>query len=134
MARYLLDTNHISAAIRPVSKLRERIYHEQRKGHRFGTCVPVIAELEAGIYSSQHASDYHRDLGKLLKTVRLWPLDVPTARLYGQIHLDLRRRGRVLSQVDMILAALAGQMNLTMLTTDRDFEALPDLRTENWLS
>jgi len=24
-------------------------------------------------------------------------------------------------------------MNLTLLTTDRDFEALADVRTENWL-
>jgi predicted nucleic acid-binding protein len=32
----------------------------------------------------------------------------------------------------MMLAALARQHKLTVLTTDRDFEALPDLRTENW--
>lgn len=32
----------------------------------------------------------------------------------------------------MMLAALARQMKLTLLTTDRDFEALPKVRTENW--
>jgi len=37
----------------------------------------------------------------------------------------LRRRARVLSQVDII-------MTLTILTTDRDFEALPETRTEDW--
>ncbi len=30
-------------------------------------------------------------------------------------------------------AALARVMDLTLVTTDRDFEALPDLRLENWL-
>ena len=55
------------------------------------------------------------------------------ARGYGEIYVDLRRRGRVLSQVDMMIAALARQMGLTLLTADRDFEALPDLRIENWL-
>jgi tRNA(fMet)-specific endonuclease VapC len=59
-------------------------------------------------------------------------LDAETARLYGAVYLDLRRQGRALSQVDMILAALARQHKLTVLTTDRDFEALPDLRVENW--
>ena len=39
---------------------------------------------------------------------------------------------KVLSQVDMMSAALARQMKLTILTTDRDFEALPWLRTEDW--
>ena len=33
----------------------------------------------------------------------------------------------------MMLAALARQMNLTILTTDQDFAALPDLKIENWL-
>jgi predicted nucleic acid-binding protein len=57
----------------------------------------------------------------------------PLAAIYGAIYLDLRRRGRILSQVDIMLAALCQQLNLTLLTTDRDFEALPDLRTENWV-
>ena len=51
---------------------------------------------------------------------------------YGEIALNLRRLGRVLSQVDMMLATLARVMDLTIFTTDRDFEALPDLRTEDW--
>jgi predicted nucleic acid-binding protein len=34
----------------------------------------------------------------------------------------------------MMLAALARRMNLTLLTTDRDFDALPDLRREDWVT
>jgi predicted nucleic acid-binding protein len=45
----------------------------------------------------------------------------------------LRGQGRVLSQVDMMLAALARQHKLSILTTDRDFEALSDLTVENWV-
>jgi len=33
----------------------------------------------------------------------------------------------------MLLAALARQRSLTLLTSDRDFEAQPDIHTENWL-
>jgi tRNA(fMet)-specific endonuclease VapC len=65
--------------------------------------------------------------------MRLWPLDGDTARMYGTVHVELRGQGRVLSQVDMIVAALARQHRLTVLTADRDFEALPDLHIENWL-
>jgi predicted nucleic acid-binding protein len=46
---------------------------------------------------------------------------------------ELRAKGRVLSQVDMTLAALARRMQLVLLTTDRDFEALPDVQVENWV-
>ncbi len=33
-----------------------------------------------------------------------------------------------------MLAALARLMDLTLLTTDLDFEALPDLSSENWIA
>jgi len=34
----------------------------------------------------------------------------------------------------MMLAALSRSLDATLLTDDPDFEALPDLRVENWLS
>lgn len=33
----------------------------------------------------------------------------------------------------MMLAALARQMRLTLVTSDNDFAAMPDIQTENWL-
>ena len=51
--------------------------------------------------------------------------------MYGMVHHELKQRGRVLSQVDMILAALARQMKLILVTSDQDFTALPDVPTEN---
>jgi predicted nucleic acid-binding protein len=40
----------------------------------------------------------------------------------------------VLSQVDMMVAALARQLDLTIATSDQDFTALPDVPNENWIS
>lgn len=45
-------------------------------------------------------------------------LDVETARHYGEIYLQLRNRGRVLSQVDMMLAALALAGSTTLSLPD----------------
>ena len=132
MPDYLLDCNHLSAALRKVSLVRERIHRERRGGHRFISCYPVLCELEVGIQQTPKPEENRRRLAQLLRHVRLWPLDANTARLYGAVYIELRRLGRVLSQVDMVLAALARQHKLTVLTTDRDFEALTDLQTENW--
>ncbi len=48
MARYILDTNHLSAAVRPGSVIRQKIRQVQDKGQKVGTCVPVLCELEVG--------------------------------------------------------------------------------------
>ena len=133
MPGYLLDTNHLSAAIRRVSPIRDRISQTIRQGIRVGTCVPVICELEAAIEQTKRPAACRGTLDRLLREVRVWPVDRQLARVFGEIYGDLRRRGRVLSHVDIVLAALARSMKLTILTTDRDFEALPDIPTEDWL-
>ncbi len=133
MARYLLDTNHVSAALDDRSALRERLYQSLKLGHRIGTCVPVLCELETGIHQTRRRDHNRRVLAVFLRQIRIWPLNPAIAPLYAEIYHDLRARGRVLSQVDMLLVALARSMNATILTSDRDFEALPELRLENWL-
>ena len=35
--------------------------------------------------------------------------------------------------IERVLAALAWEMGATLLTADRDFEALPEIATANWL-
>jgi predicted nucleic acid-binding protein len=134
MAGYLLDTNHLTAALRPGSPVRERIRAVRGRGVRVGVCVPALCELQVGAQQVQRLAEYQKALSRLLAQLRIWPLDGETARLYGEIYLQLRSRGRVLSQVDMMQAALARQMGLILLTADRDFEALSEIPTEDWLS
>lgn len=133
MPDFLLDCNHLSAAIRKVSTVRDQIHSARKAGNRFIACVPVLCELEAGIQQTAAPADYRRRLGQLLRHVRLWPLDQDTARLYGTAFNELRRRGKALSQVDIMLAALARQHNLVILSTDSDFDALPDIKRQNWI-
>jgi tRNA(fMet)-specific endonuclease VapC len=133
MAGILLDTNHLSEALRPISRVRDRVGQVHRLGIRVGTCIPVLCELQAALPSGPRGEKFQKTLQRLLARVRVWPLDHDLSRQYGEIFQDLRKRGHVLSQVDIMIAALAKQMDLTVATTDRDFEALPHLRTENWL-
>jgi len=133
MTLYLLDCNHLSSAIRKVSAVRDRIQQARKDGCKFATCFPVLCELEAGIQQTGNPIEYRRRLSQLRKHCSVWQLDEKTALLYGTIYNELRRQGRVLSQVDMMLAALARQYSIAILTADKDFEALADVRTENWL-
>jgi tRNA(fMet)-specific endonuclease VapC len=134
MARYLFDTNHLSTAIDDEAGVRERILELRRAGHRMGTCVPVLCELETGLERTQRREQNRRILATLLRQIRIWPLESPVSLVYAQIFHEVRSRGRVLSQVDMILVAMSRSLGATLLTDDRDFEALPDLQVENWLA
>lgn len=134
MPGFLLDTNHLSAALTRTSTLRERILRARQAGQRLGTCIPVLSELEVGIRQTADPEANRHALTRLLSQVRIWPLDRSTAVEYGAVYLELRRAGVVISQVDMMLAALTPTMGLTLLTTDGDFKAVAGIRVENWLA
>jgi tRNA(fMet)-specific endonuclease VapC len=132
MAAYLLDTNHVGVAIDRDSLVGQKILKARLAGIRFGTCLPMLCEIEAGMRHVRRKVKYRRDLNHLLLQLRIWPIDLKTTQFYGDIYTELHQAGRVLSQVDIMVAAMARQMKLTILTTDRDFDALPDIRTEDW--
>ena len=134
MAKYLLDTNHLSAAVDDRNGVRQKLHELHRGGSIFATCVPVLCELETGFHVTRRRDHNRMLLKRLLGHVRIWPLEPTIATVYAEIFHELRATGRVLSQVDMTLAAICRTQKTILLTSDRDFEALPDIPTENWLT
>ena len=133
MSTYLLDTNHLGAALRPKGSVQGRIIGAAKEGHRIGTCVPVLCELGVGIAQTSRPDDNWKALEALLQRVRVLPIEPELARTYADVYRELRAKGRVLSQVDMMLAALGRHNNLIVLTTDGDFKAVRGLKTESWI-
>lgn len=133
MNRYLLDTNHRSALQAEHSVLESRIQSEIVRGSRFGVCLPVLCEYQSGL---RRGSRVKRNLTKLrqsMKFLRVWPADLDTSIEFGKLSEDLRAAGRVLSAFDHLIAAIARQHDLTLLTADGDFTMVPALHVENWL-
>ena len=133
MTGYLLDTNHLSAVLRNEPNVGGRLSAARRNGSRIGTCHPVLCELAVGIEQTARREQNWRALNVFLRQVRVWPIDMPAIREYGRVYQQLRQAGRVLSQVDMMIIALARRMKLIVLTTDRDFDASPDIETQSWI-
>ncbi len=63
----------------------------------------------------------------------MWPIDEQTAVEFAELFQELRAAGRALSQFDLLIAALARQHDLTLLSDDQDFTPVKRLKLENWL-
>lgn len=133
MKRYLLDTNHLSAYLDRHATLEARIDAAMRAGDRFGIALPVLCEYRAGIAVGSKAQRNLVRLHAALAVLRLWPLDEQTTVEFGNLYKELRDAGRVLSQFDQLIAAVARQHGLTLLTADNDFKSVARLRTGNWI-
>ena len=133
MNRYLLDTNHLSAYLDRQPALTQRVEAALRAGDRLGICLPVLCECRAGIRLGRR---YQQNLARLrtaLAIFRLWPTDEQTAGEFAVLFQELRSTGRVLSQFDLLIAAVARQYGLTLLTADQDFQPVGRFHIENWL-
>jgi predicted nucleic acid-binding protein len=131
--RYLLDTNHLSAYLDRHLVLQPRVDAALRGGDRFGICLPVHCEYRCGIRLSRR---YRQNLARFqaaLALFRLWPTDEDTAAEFAEVFRELRAAGRVMSQFDLLIAAVARQSKLILLTADQDFQPVTGLRIENWL-
>ena len=133
MNRYLLDTNHLSAYLDRRPEIERRLDDALRGGDRFGICLPVLCEYRTGIRLGRR---FKRNLARLqaaLGVLRLWPADEETAVAFADIFSELRADGRMLSQFDLLIAPLARQYGLILLTADQDFQSVRGLKIENRL-
>lgn len=134
MADYLLDTNHASPLVTLGHPLRERILRGLTQGHGFAICVPVLTETLFGISLLPRAASNRSEWHRLRAAVPCYVPDESDAESAADLQLALRRRGRQLETVDALIAVVALRNGLTLLTTDKDFEAVPGLPQENWLA
>jgi tRNA(fMet)-specific endonuclease VapC len=133
VTRFLLDTNHLSAYLDRNATLEARVDARLLSGDRFGITLPVLCEYRAGIAAGKRLQRNLARLTAAMEVFRLWPADQQTAAEFGRLFHELRGAGRMLSQFDLLIAALAIQHDLTLLTRDSDFHGVPRLRIENWL-
>ena len=103
------------------------------RGAVVGTCLPVVAELFFGVEFGATRDVNRPRLVRALKRVRRWPFDRNASEEYGRIAAQLRRIGRPMQQIDIMVAAVALSLgNCTVVTDDTDLPAVPGLSVENW--
>ena len=131
--RYLLDTGPTFDFLFRRLGVELRVEEARRRGAKVGICVPVLGEVVAGLEASDSRNAswdiVRRKLGKLV----CWPFEKAAAYEYGRVFADLKRRGRIMQQVDMQIAAIALTLgNCTVVSKDSDLAAVPGLVVENW--
>lgn len=133
MAAYLLDTNHASPLVTRGHPLAARVRDRATAGDTFAICVPVLTETLFGISLLPRAAQNRAEWARLQSTIPCYLLDEADGASAATLQLALRRQGRQLATVDALIATVALRHALILLTTDRDFQAVPNLAQENWL-
>lgn len=89
--------------------------------------IVVIAELLYGFRGVNKFSSNQKDLERFLSSefVEILHIDkLQTAETYSQLKMICKSSGKVLSEHDLWIAALASEHSYTLATYDKDFSAL----------
>jgi tRNA(fMet)-specific endonuclease VapC len=129
---YLLDTN-ICIYIRRERppKVAERFH--QISPDALAMSSITFAELVYGARKSQSVAANMERLLALRRTIRVLPFDDSAADAYGTIRTDLERRGEVIGANDLLIAAHALSLGVTLVTNNLgEFQRVTGLQVENW--
>lgn len=130
--RYLLDTNALSEVVKqPAGVVARRI----AAAGEDSICTSIVVACELRYGAMRKGSPVlNEKIEQLLSDVEILPLDEGVDRRYADLRMQLERAGQPISAHDMLIAAHALALGLTMVTANvREFRRVPGLAVENWL-
>jgi tRNA(fMet)-specific endonuclease VapC len=133
LRRFLLDTGIAGDFIGRRRGVYEYARHEVARRNRAGIGIAVLAELVYGLEQSASRDRNMQRPRTALSAWRVWPFDNKAAFEYGRLAAELKRVGRPMQQVDIMIAAIAFSLgNCSVETADSDLAAVSGLPVENW--
>jgi predicted nucleic acid-binding protein len=122
MITYLLDTSVIIDVLNEKKRRRPLLRELVAQGHVLGCCPINIAEIYAGLRAHEEPKT-----GDFLRTLQYYPVTYAIAERGGLLKRDYGRKGKTLSITDALIAAVAIDYELTLITDNiKDFP-MPDL-------
>jgi len=129
--RYLLDTNTVSNVIKGnFPRVRERLLKVPMA--EVGISVITEAELRFGLARRPEASKLKIAVEEFLLRVEILPWDSEAARHYAQVRAVLEHEGEPVGNLYLMIAAQALAAEAVLVTHDRVFRRIKELRIEDW--
>lgn len=124
--KILLDTNAYSAMVRGHDEVCARV----RDCEQMIFSTVVLGELLAGFHHGSRYAKNRQELDEYLASPHVFwvPVTLTTADLFGRLWTALKARGKPIPTNDIWIAAHTIETDATLLSFDRHFDAVEDLR------
>jgi tRNA(fMet)-specific endonuclease VapC len=128
--KYLLDTNIVSHFIKNSDRVYKKIISLPMS--TLGISAITEGELLFGLAKKPEATQLKMLVHEFLIRIDVLPWDSAVAESYGKLRADMQKKGHVLGNLDMLIAAHALALKLTLITNDRAFTQVAGLNIEDW--
>lgn len=129
--RYLLDTNMASYVIKGnVPRVRERLLRVPMA--QISISVITEAELRFGVARRPEAVRLKTAVEEFLLRVEVLPWDSEAAQHYARVRAELERAGESMGNLDIMIVAHALAAQAVLVTHDRVFRRIKQVKIEDW--
>ena len=133
---YLLDTNivsHMMVNAEGQAAMYATRLIAQDPSVRMCTSVVVHGELAFGL-AKRPSARLQKALDFQLDNLLVLPLDDEVVPHYARLRAQLETSGTPIGPNDALIAAHALALDAILVSADGEFERVPGLKVENWLS
>lgn len=132
MNRYMLDTNTVSHFIKGMANVRNRIISVPMSSLTISAITE--GELLFGVAKKPEAKQLSLVVHEFLIRVDVLPWDSTAAAYYGTLRAKLQKKGTMLGNLDLLIAAHALSLGIILITSDRAFNQVDGLKIQDWSS
>jgi tRNA(fMet)-specific endonuclease VapC len=135
MPTYLLDTNALSELVRNPGGSVAATYRLRARDPEsiVLTSIIVACEVRYGI-AKNYSAWLEKRVDELLAIVQVEAFSLGSDDTYAVIRSDLERKGLIIGQNDLLIAAHSLALGAILVTDNvREFKRVKGLRVENWL-
>ena len=125
---YLIDTSVLILSLKANSEIRKRL-------NKLPTTYMSATTLGELCYGAEHSINVEKsfvEVNGLLETSTVLLTDDITARIYGRFKDRQAKKGQMLPDNDLWIAATALQYGLTLIARDHHFNWITELTLEQW--
>ncbi len=130
--KYLVDTNIFIYLMNSKSiKLQNKFV--KKNIEQFCVSSITVAELIYGARKSKNVDKNMIAAINILSPFKIIEFSGEDAFEYGDIRVDLERKGKIIGANDLLIAAQARRQNLVVVTANiKEYERVVGLKVENW--
>jgi predicted nucleic acid-binding protein len=127
---YLVDTDWVVDYLKGRTPVVERLTILAPEG--LAVSLITYGEIYEGIYFGRNSEQHESGFRNFLRGVVLLPLDRAIMRRFARVRGDLRSKGQLIGDPDLLIAATALHHDLTLLTHNvRHFGRIAGLKVED---
>ena len=132
MLKYLLDTNIIIYVLKRRPKEVLEVFNINAS--RMAISSITLSELLYGAEKSQNIDRNLEAIEEFISHLDVLPYDAKASQHYGQIKAALEKKGEIIGENDIHIAAHAISQGLILVSNNlREFKRVPNLAFENWV-